>query len=322
MKKKKVLLTINPLITEGRRFSTMRRLVKWLDGCCDLLVVPVTGYDFKRCTVTTYKRTTAGGFKKTGTATPRADLWIVYSDGFYLDHRTLGFKLRRDYFNAQLAFHQQQLETGRVRLLINSPAAEAKTLKSWLATLDFQKLRVIPTYLFSSIAEVYDFQRARGTIVAKLNWGGAGDGVERLGDEAAVRSFQSKLEQYSDRDLSDYCFQIYCRGDEKRFWFTGGQFMGARIIHGRETPWSGDADDFRVDVYDPDSSSAFARDLADAQRVCDLSGIQLGSIDFIGGRVNEINGSGTVLTTYRYRKMIMDTRPAFLQYVVSLLDHL
>lgn len=320
--KKKVLLTLNPLVIEGRCFSTMRRLVRLLDACCDLLLVPVNGYDFERGRVAAYRRRQDGSFVKAGMVAPRADLWIVYSDGFYLDQRAFGFRLRRDYFKAQLDFHQKQLQAGRVRLLVNSPEAETRTLKSWLATLDFQKFRIIPTYLFSNIAEVYDFQRARGTIVAKLNWGGGGVGVERLQSEASVREFQNKLARYADRDLSDYCFQVYCRGDEKRFWFAGGKCLGARIIHGRETPWSDDAEDFRVDAYRQDSSKSFARDLAAAQRLFERSGISVGAVDFIGGRINEVNGGGTVLTTYRYRKMIVDTRPAYLEYFLGLLNAL
>src|ERR687896_581682 len=126
--KKKVLLTLNPLVIEGSRFSTMRRLVRLLDACCDLLLIPVSGYDFKRGQVATYRLRQDGSFGQAGMVTPRADLWIVYSDGFYLDHRTFGFRLRRDYFKAQLDFHQKQLQMGRVRLLVNSPEAEARTL--------------------------------------------------------------------------------------------------------------------------------------------------------------------------------------------------
>ncbi|HEY0407426.1 MAG TPA: hypothetical protein VGC89_16960 [Pyrinomonadaceae bacterium] len=319
---KKTLLTINPMIVEGNRFSTMRRLVRLLDEECDLLLAPVNGYDFKRGRVTVYKRNADGSFLKLGQQTPRADLWIVYSDGFDRNHSSFGFRLRRDYLQAQLDFHQEQLRVGNVACVINSPAAETRTLKSWMATLDFKASSVIPTHVFSTIAEVYDFQRARGAIVAKLSWGGAGVGVERLLDEADVRAFQVRLAEQADRDLSDFCFQPYCRGDEKRFWFVGGRFQAARIIHGRETPWSDDADDFWVSTYGPDSSGNFKRDLAAAERLCDLSGISIGAVDFIGSRINEVNGGGTVLTTYDHNKMIIDNRPAFLAYVRAVLNSL
>lgn len=319
---KKALLTINPLVVEGNRYSTMRRLVRLLDKECDLLLAPVNGYDFKRGRVTVYKRNADGSFKKLGKQTPRADLWIVYSDGFDQNHSSFGFRLRRDYLQAQLDFHQQQLQVGNVACLINSPEAERRTLKSWLATLDFKQSRVIPTHVFSDIAEVFDFQRERGVIVAKLSWGGANLGIERLRSEAAVRKFQGRLADCPDRDLSDFCFQHYCRGDEKRFWFIGGKFQSARIIHGRETPWSGDADDFYVRAYNPDSANGFRRDLAAAEHLCQLSGISLGSVDFIGSRINEVNGGGTVLTTFDHNKLIIDNRPAFLVYVRDVLNSL
>jgi hypothetical protein len=320
--KRKVLVTLNPTIIEGKRFSTMHQLVRCLDSCCDLRLAPLDGYDFKRGKVTIYKRTN-GGFENAGKVTPRADLWIVYTDGFYLDHQALGFRIRRDYFKAQLDFHQEQLSRGRVRLMVNSPETEARTLKSWLATLDFDKYRVIPTYVFSSIAEVHDFQRERGTIVAKPVWGGAYTGIVKLRSEAHVREFQSQLADCDDRDLSDYCFQVYCRGDEKRFWFAGGECLGARIIHGRQTPWSEDASDFWVKPYSKDISRAFTRDMEAAQRLFDLSGLSVGSIDFIGGRVNEVNGGGTVLTANDYsRTIIIDNRPGFLQYIINLLNSL
>jgi hypothetical protein len=320
--KRKVLLTINPQITAGNRFSTMRQLVRRLDDCCELHLAPLDGYDFKRGKVTTYKRTN-GGFEKIGKATPRADLWIVYTDGFYLDHEALGFRIRRDYFKAQLDFHQEQLRLGNVRLMVNSPETEARTLKSWLATLDFKRYSVIPTYVFSSIAEVHDFQRARGTIVAKPVWGGSYTGIVKLRSEAHVREFQSQLAECDDRDLSDYCFQIYCRGNEKRFWFAGGRCLAARIIHGRQTPWSEDAPDFWVDNYSSDISRTFTSDMEAARRLFELSGLSVGSIDFIGGRVNEVNGGGTVLTTLDYsRNIIIDARPGFLEYIVGLLDSL
>lgn len=320
--KKKVLLTINPIVMDRGYFTTMRRLVRWLDTHCELLLAPINGYDFKCGKVAAFKRLADGSFKKLGMRVPHADLWIVYSDGFYLDHAALGFKVRRDYYRAQLDFHYQHMQAGNVCLLINSPEAEARTQKSWLATLDFKKFNVIPTYLFKDIAEVYDFQRAQGAIVVKPIWGGASMEVCKLSSEARVREFQTKLEQQPDRDLSDYCFQVYCRGNEKRFWFAGSKCIGARIIHGRATPWSCEASDFWVRNNGKDVSQTFARDMAAARRLCDLSGISVGSVDFVGGRINEINGGGTVLTSYDHRPMIIDTRPAFLEYVLSLLNSL
>jgi glutathione synthase/RimK-type ligase-like ATP-grasp enzyme len=317
--KKKVLITVNPGIIQARTATTMRKLLTVLDRQFDLFIIPVNSYDFKSGRVRAFRRQQGGVFEKVGMISPEADLWIVYSDGYYLNHRRLGFRLRRDFFNAQLEFHQKHLDAGQVRLMINTPEAEARTLKSWLATLRFKKTKVIPTYIFPSIDEVYDYQKKRRSIVVKPVWGGASTQVSMLNDEAAVRKFHNQLKKYSDRDLSDYCFQAFCRGDEKRLWFMGGEFAAGRKFRGRETPWSDWADNCRLTAYNKRSRNGFTKDLDAARRLCELSGISVGCIDFIGDRINEINGGGTVLTTLNKGRLFVDTRPAFIRYVLDLM---
>ncbi|HVG32165.1 MAG TPA: hypothetical protein VM911_03765 [Pyrinomonadaceae bacterium] len=319
-RQKKVLITINPMLVEEQKFSTMRKMLRCLDEHCELQVAPISGYDFRRGKVRTYKLQRGGKFEYTGLVEASADVWIVYSDGFYLDHSRFGFRHRRDYFQAQLAFHQAQMQAGRVRLMINSPEAEVRTLKSWLATLDFKSCRVIPTYSFSKIEDVFELQNSLGKIVAKPEWGGASLGIELLSDEQSVRDFHAKLKKTRGQSLADFCFQKYCAGDEKRLWFIGGKFHGSRVIRGRETPWSPMTDEFEVESYDSDWSNGFARDVAAAERLCQRAGLNVGSVDFIGSRINEINGGGTVLTTFRGRELIMDLRPAFVRYILDLLD--
>jgi glutathione synthase/RimK-type ligase-like ATP-grasp enzyme len=318
MMKKRVLVTVNPYIIAKRYFSTMRKFLNLMDQHFDLLILPINGYDFKHGEVRAFRRLKDGAFKTAGVIKPEGDLWFVYSDGYYLNHRRFGFRLRRDYFKAQLEFHQKHLDGGSVSLMVNHPEAEARTLKSWFATLNFKKTRVIPTYVFKHIDEVYDFQKLKGSIVVKPNWGGGSTEVEWLKDERAVRKFQNKLKKRSDRDLSDYCFQIFCQGDEKRLWFVGGEFVAGRKYRGRETPWEDWNEKCRISAYNNSAHQGFAEDLAAAQYVCKLSGISVGAIDFIGHRINEINGCGTVMTTLDKRKMFVDTRPAFVDYLLKL----
>src|SRR5919106_5947623 len=131
-----VLMTVGPGLVAGKRHMTQRSLVTALDKCADLLVVPVSGYDFANGRVRAYRRIRGGRFEAVGMIAPVADLWIVYSDGYYLDHRALGFTKRRDFFRAQMEFHQAAVDTGRVARVVNEPHVEARTLKSWLASLD------------------------------------------------------------------------------------------------------------------------------------------------------------------------------------------
>lgn len=318
--KKRVLITVNPSILKQREFTTMWKFITAMDQRFDLLLLPVSGYDFKRGRVRAFKRLKGGAFENVGMIQPEGDVWMVYSDGYYLNHRRFGFRLRRDYFKAQLDFHQQQLSRGSVPLMLNNPEAEARTLKSWFATLNFKKTRVIPTYLFTNIDEVYDFLKKKGSIVVKPIWGGASTEVEWLRDEAMVRKFYNRLKKHSDRDLSDYCFQVYCQGDEKRLWFVGGTFVAGRKFRGRETPWQDWNEKCQISSYNKNSHQGFAEDLAAAQHLCRLSGMDVGAIDFIGHRINEINGCGTVMTTIHKRKVYVDTRPAFIEYFLKLMN--
>ncbi len=321
--KKKVLITVNPTIVKGREFSTTRKLITVLDRHFELRVIPISGYDFKRRKVRAFKRLKGGAFEYAGLIEPEADLWIVYSDGYYLNHRRLGFRWRRDYLKAQFDFHQETLTTGKTRLMINSPEAEARTLKSWLATLNFSKSRVIPTYMFSSIDEVYDFQKKKTRVVVKPIWGGDKLHVRLLDSEASVTKFHGSLERFSDRDLRDYCFQVFRVGNEKRFWFAGGRFVAGQQYHPRpfsHGPWS---DTFDFTNYHRSSQRGFSADLAAAKNLCELSGISMGSVDFVGDEINEINGAGTIFaTTTEEGELFVDARPAFLKYFLKLADSL
>lgn len=320
--KKTVLITVNPLIIRSNEFSTMRKFVSMLDKRFDLYVIPIDGYDFKRGRVRAYKRLPGGAFEDVGMITPAGDLWIVYSDGFYLDERRFGFRLRRDYFNAQMDFHQTHLSAGRVRLMVNTPEADARAaLKSWLATLNFKQARVIPTYVCSRIDEVYDLQKKFGCLVVKPVWGGGSMGVQRLADETSVSQFHQSLQRQRAGGLGDFCFQVFREGDEKRLWFAGGEFVGGRSYRGCRTPWSEEWN-FKIAKYDQNASRTFSRDLNAARRLCELSGIVVGSVDFIGDEINEINGCGTVLTNFYHRKLFIDHRLAFVNYFQRLVSSL
>ncbi|HZN23561.1 MAG TPA: hypothetical protein VFB75_05015 [Burkholderiales bacterium] len=315
--RRRVLITVGPGLVAGRRHMTQRSLVTALDKCADLLVIPAGSYDFASGRVRAYRRMRGGRFEELGMIMPVADLWIIYSDGYYLDHRALGFAKRRDFFRAQLEFHQAPVDTGKVVRVVNEPHVEARTLKSWFAGLDPERFRIIPTRLFSTIDEVYAFRNERGAIVAKLDWGGGGGGARRLLNGADVRRFEEELAEHGDRDLGDYCFQPYLPGDEKRLWFVGGRFVAGRKSSGRATPWSGSAADYRVAAYD-DQVDGFRADVTAAERLCRVSGLTVGSIDFIGDRINEINGCGTIFTEYRNWDCIVDARPALVKYFVDL----
>ncbi|HYC48685.1 MAG TPA: hypothetical protein VED01_24680 [Burkholderiales bacterium] len=320
--RKRVLLTVSPGLVAGRRYMTQRSLVTTLHARADLLVVPAGEYDFATARVHAYRRVARGRFQSIGLVPAAADLWIVYSDGYYLDHRALGFDKRRDFLRAQLEFHQRRVDAGAVGRLVNEPQAEARTLKSWFAKLNAEAYGVIPTRVFSSIGDVYDFRKDQDAVVAKLDWGGNGAGARRLRTDDDVQRFEQELASSTDRELRDYCFQPYLPGDETRLWFVGGRFVAGRISRGRATPWSGSTPDYEIRPYDASCAHGAAADIQAAERLFRRSRLEVGSVDLIGARINEINGCGTIFTEYRNWDCIVDARPALTKYFVDLLKSL
>ena len=70
-------------------------------------------------------------------------------------------------------------------------------------------------------------------------------------------------------------------------------------------------------MYD-EAAEGYTTALTAAERLCGLSGLDVGSIDFIGDTINEINGCGTIFTEYRNWDCIVDARPALVSYFVEM----
>lgn len=316
-RKKKVLITVNPDLVAGKRVSTIRSMVSALDPICDLLILPISEYDFKKSTVEAYRRKAGGTFSHVGTVKPEADLWIVYSDGYWLEHAQFGFDSRMEFIDAQFKFHQEALDTQAVAKIVNSPQAEKNCLKSWLAELDADKFGLIQTFKVSTYEHAHELLGARGTLVAKPDWGGAGSGIFKIEQGQDIEKLQAELEQ-AKCSLNDYSFQLFATGEEKRLWFVNGQCVSGRKTYGRHTPWSPDTKEFKVVFYGDESVEGFARDHEIARKLCHEAGLLVGSIDFIGDKINEINGAGTTFTQYDGFTKIVDARKPLLDYLKSL----
>jgi hypothetical protein len=319
-RKSKVLITVNPGLLEGKRFQTVRSLVSALDQHTDLLILPIDGYHFKNGHCISYKRVKGGKFKRHKIIVPEADLWIVYTDGYYLDTGALGYRRRIDYLKDQLKFHNDHLRAGQVKRLINSTESEKRTLKNWLAGLDCKTLGIIPTFKAKNRNEILEGLAEHKIIVAKPDWGGDGIGVKMLTSDQEVDDFLALLRRKTDEPLEDWSFQIYQDGEEKRLWFLGSKCVGGRTLFDRKPPWSNDKKP-RAIAKAYDNGKHFERDKDLAQRVWKQSGLEIGSVDFMGDAINEINGCGTLFTCYnRPWIKVADARQALIDYVLNILS--
>lgn len=312
MSRPQVLITVNPGLLAGNRFSTVRSIVTALDACSDLLLLPIDEYDFKNKTARAYRRVAGGKFKFVKTISPHADLWLVYTDGYYLDFRRLGFSSPTAYIKAQMSFHAHCEEQRQVGQLINSIASEKCTLKRFFATIDPDKFHTIVTHVATTAGEVYDLQKKEGVIIAKPNWSGGGYGVEKLESPAQVKDFLVRSK------LSEFCFQPLVRGQEKRFWFAGQHCVAARRIKNRRAPWMDSRPQgYCSHPYNESDGRQFAIDLKVAETMWLRTGLSVGSVDFIGTRINEVNGCGTTYIDYDGWQKIVDARKPLVDYLVS-----
>jgi hypothetical protein len=308
-----VFMTVNPDLIAGKRMQTVRSMVTALDKDprCTLRVLPIHEIDFKTGKFAAYKRVKGGKFErvsmKHGT-TP--DVWINYTDGYYLDAAALGYKRRMDYIYRQFEFYEKMSAVSRV---VNSAEAERNTLKDWFTQVDCRKLHISPTRLAESADNMYDLLKEWTLYVVKPIWGGAMQGVKKIDSKKALSEF---LKEHSDH-LSDFVCQDYREGAERRLWFVGDQFVGGRIRYSRKTPWGEITQRWENRAHT--KSPMLTRDLKIATAIWKLSKLDIGCVDFIGNEVNEINGCGTTFVYYENWRQVVDARPALVDYTLSLL---
>ncbi|MGZ5051597.1 MAG: PIG-L deacetylase family protein [Methylobacter sp.] len=65
------------------------------------------------------------------------------------------------------------------------------------------------------------------------------------------------------------------------------------VHYGKNTPRSGFASDYHVVPHYMLPADEVARDIYYAERMAERVGLNFGSVDFIGDRINEVNGAGT-----------------------------
>ncbi|GAB6043121.1 ATP-grasp domain-containing protein [Endothiovibrio diazotrophicus] len=265
--------------------ETTRVVVETLREHSDLTLVHPAGYDFAKRTVQAW-RYHKGYWHEVERQVPRCDLWVVWIDGYALDHRALGYRDEMDYHGQMNDFFESLLADGRVGAMQNSPAAERNTLKGFLADLDPAHFGHLPTHRFDGFDELADLFRTHGPLVVKPQWGGLRKGVAKIESEEELLALR-------ETDLTHRVAQAWGEGAEKRLWIADGRVVAGGAQYGKRTPWSDYTRDFRVERWDDPGDPRVAADIERANRMAAEVGLTFGSVDFIGERINEINGGGT-----------------------------
>lgn len=279
------LKTLLSITLRSLKKDTSQTVVETLHNYSDLTITPPDQYNFADNTVGRY-RFRDGKWRRAKRGTPKADIWIVWIDGYALNHKSLGFRDSMDFFHAAQDFFHQNLQNGNVGAIYNSPEAERNTLKDFLADLDSDEFGAIPSYRIRNFDDLADIYNTLGPVVVKPVWGGLRRGIGKVTDEWELQALRHK-------DLSNHVAQLFHRGPEKRLWIANGRCPQGAVHYGKNTPWSGFASDYHVVPHYMLPADEVARDIYYAERMAKKVGLNFGSVDFIGDRINEVNGAGT-----------------------------
>jgi glutathione synthase/RimK-type ligase-like ATP-grasp enzyme len=143
--------------------------------------------------------------------------------------------------------------------------------------------------------------------VAKPSWGGGMIGVQKIDRHEQLTQFAG---------CSDYVFQEFLDGPEKRLWFLGDEVVAARIIHNRPKPWQKKTNS-RMEEFTENLEHKFPIEIAAAKKIWQEAGLEVGCVDFIGDKINELNGCGTLFTQYDGMRKIIDVREKLNDYMIS-----
>ena len=208
---------------------------------------------------------------------PEGDMFIIFGDE---TSKNIGL----DFAKKQYDFLDNLKKNKNFRYFFNNPDAEKSTLKSYLIEISKDaSFGVARTYSFENRDSISRLLDQYGTIIMKPIFGCRGAGVRKLS------SIEDIFKIPDDVLKADYIFQEPLEGDEKRVVILDNEFLCARIHKNRKTPWNqnNNQETFR---YVPTSNELeIARKLG-VQINADIIGV-----DFIGDKVNEINGTGTGL---------------------------
>ncbi|MBU1199213.1 MAG: hypothetical protein KKF46_03990 [Nanoarchaeota archaeon] len=284
-------------------YLTSKRIVRKISELVTLFLVHPADYDLNSMKIKNVYLFEGEKLKQEKNShIPQGDMFIIYGDE---TSKNVGL----DFGRSQYAFLKKLQEQGNFKHFFNTPQAEENTMKD--ALVEFSKnhiLQIADTFRFNDYETTEDMLHKYGSLVLKPIFGCRGSGVHlihRLDD-------LQKLDVGLDFIKGNYVLQEPLQGPEKRLVLLGGSLLCSRVHYNRKTPWNQDNKQ-ETYVYTPSD-----RELELSQKIAEKAGLELAGIDFIGEKVNEINGTGSGLVIYNHHnELLYDKSDAFVQRVIS-----
>lgn len=278
----------------------------------DLHIIHPREYDFKNMTVPNsygveITDNTITFYERKGEHIPQGDAFFVFSSG---GGHNLGLEFARNH----ISFLKYLRDNNNFQYFFNSPETQEMMLKDKLVELSSEFDGVAKTKEFSR-ENLEDMLSTYGSVIAKPIAGAKGSGVVKLKSsddlEKLISSLQpNNLESTDDLEKltslqpnnlesylsSNYVLQEPLSGPEKRLIVLDGKYLGARVHINRSTPWEENNPDHRTEIYTPTE-----KEIKLAEQVAKRVGATIAGVDFIGDKINELNGGGTD-TAFRDRE--------------------
>lgn len=275
--------------------SSDHKFIERLNEICDLHLVHPCEYNFDSGTVmASYQYVNSKKIiLKQKEHRPNGDLFIIFSDGSN-KNRGLDFAINEYHFLKNLKYDNS------FEKFFNEPETEELTLKSYLTYLSKDNHLGIAKTMEYNYDNLERLLEQYGKVIAKPIFGCQMTGVQMI----------KEVSEFNENLTENYILQEPLFGPEKRIVVMDGQVIMARIHQDRKNPWNkGSAS---IQGYLPTSD-----EINIAINNTKSIGAYLAGVDFIGSKVNEINGSGTGIRYYDSEtKKLIDKTPDLVNYIV------
>ncbi len=193
--------------------------------------------------------------------------------------------------NAEREFLKKCRDQGNIGTIINAPESMEFVLKKNISIL--RDVPLPEVYNISSVPDLTYLLKEEDKVVVKSDKSFHGLGVFYVSSDG----FASDTNLYLDmlKNIQNYSFFKYNNSNiEKRITFVDNKIVYTRALL-KPKPWEGG-------VSVPLSESTYYasnNEVEIVKSIIDQTGLFIGSVDFLGNEINELNGSG--IGTYWYR---------------------
>ena len=286
-------------------YMTSKRLTHSLSGLVDLRLVHPSDYCINDMSIRMVYRREGERLIPLGEhITPSGDLFIIYGDE---TSKARGV----DFGRKQYALLKRLQDLRRFNHFLNPPHAEENTMKDMLVNLYAEGFTHIPfTAHFSGLWDLTESLKEYSQLVAKPIFGCRGTGIRIIKTEQEAEDLAKRIDDL----FKEYVFQEVLDGPEKRIVILNRQLLCSRIHFERETPWRKSSSQ-RTEIYKPTQE-----EIEISIKLSERLGLTLAGIDFIGSKINEINGTGTGLALNDHNgNLLYDHTPNLVSFIMDLL---